>query len=441
MRQIPSLQVLCLRSVGGHGCNAEDTFAPSKPNASDADGKTVASSASRLLQSFDSNDENMIISRTPATGKGASRRNQANDVDLNHPWIGIWSSGDPENREMLMEFGSSGLDILQSYIDSLVELGRMDDSKLGLHFFEEWKANVMAKTTSSLQPVKKKARRDSKSITDNLGSLSLHNTILGEETIEAMIKSNMTPHLAVLDLTGIQTLTDDYLFPILKDSKNLQRLSIKNCRRLTNRTLENLGQYSSNLTSLDIGGSYNLKPQAILEACANLFYLKELYASGLGWTDALLQELTSLRGWNGLAVGFAPLLTAQGFKTAMLSQANSLISLAIPFCEQMVDAALVGSLGRHLPQLRALDVRGNSNLTSLTGWYDGRATLDPKPEAQPLLVLARYSGISKASIEEAKRIHPLDAMELDCIMDSGGIGLGIQRQVEEEELEEEQEEQ
>jgi hypothetical protein len=139
--------------VGGHGCNAEDTFAPSKPNTSDADGKTVASSASRLLQSFDSNDENISISRTPATGKGAARRNQANDVDLNHPWIGIWSSGDPEKREMLMEFGSSGLDVLQSYIDSLVELGRMDDSKLGLHFFEEWKANVLAKETSSLQPV------------------------------------------------------------------------------------------------------------------------------------------------------------------------------------------------------------------------------------------------------------------------------------------------
>jgi hypothetical protein len=124
MRQIPSLQVLCLRSVGGHGCNAEDTFAPSKPNTSDADGKTVASSASRLLQSFDSNDENISISRTPATGKGAARRNQANDVDLNHPWIGIWSSGDPEKREMLMEFGSSGLDVLQSYI-------RVEGERLG----------------------------------------------------------------------------------------------------------------------------------------------------------------------------------------------------------------------------------------------------------------------------------------------------------------------
>lgn len=433
MRQIPSLQVLCLRNVGGKGCNAEDTFARSKPKTSDAgDGKKVASSASKLLQSFDTNDESISISRTPATGKGSARRNQANDVDLNHPWIGIWSSADRETRELQMEFGSPGLDILQCFIDSLVELGRMDDSKLGLHFFEEWKANVLAKKEKSIHHLKKKARRDANSIT-KLGSLSMHNAVLAEETIEAMTKSNMAPHLAVLDLTGIQPLTDDFLYPILKDAKNLQRLSIKNCRRLTNRTLESLGQYSSNLVSLDIGGSYNLKPQAILEVCANLFYLRELYASGLGWTDALLQELTSMRGWTGLAVGFAPLLTAQGFKAAMLSQSNSLISLAIPFCEQMVDAALIGNLGRHLPELKALDVRGNSNLTSLTGWYDGRATLTPKPAARPLFVLARYSGISKSSIDDAKRIHPVDATDLDCILDSGGIGLGILRQVEVEE--------
>eukprot|EP00980_Cylindrotheca_fusiformis_P022442 scaffold9308_cov115-Cylindrotheca_fusiformis.AAC.5 len=436
LRQIPSLQVLCLRSVGGHGCTAEDTFAPSKPKTASSDGKKVPSCASRMLQSFDSNDHNVVISRTPATGKGAARRNQANDVDLNHPWIGVWSSRDPVSRELLMEHGSPGLDVLQCFIDSLVELGRMDDSKLGCHFFEEWKANVLAKSgaSSSHPPPKKKSRRDSNDI-PKLGSLSLHNSVLGEETIEAMTKANMAPHLAVLDLTGIQTLTDEFLEPILKDAKNLQRLSLKNCRRLTNRTLEILGQHSSKLTSLDIGGSYNLNPQSVLEVCANLFYLRELYASGLGWTDELLQELTSMRGWTGLAVGFAPMLTAQGFKAAMLSQSNSLISLAIPFCEQMVDAALMGNLGRHLPELRALDVRGNSNLTSLTGWYDGRATLDPKPEARPLLVLARYSGISKSSIDDAKRIHPLDAMELECIMDSGGIGLGIQRVMEEAEEE------
>ncbi|CAJ1964022.1 unnamed protein product [Cylindrotheca closterium] len=450
MREIPSLQVLCLRSVGGLGCSAERTFDPNKgkkkknenkrgnnSNAKQDDNLPQnPTSASKLLQSFDGE---IKINRTPAIGKGAVRRKQANDVDLNHPWIGIWSSDDRETQVLQMEYGSPSLDVLQCFIDSLVELGRMDDCKLGVHFFREWKANVLAKKESNTvvvksksrkqTPPKKKARREQE-VSVKLGSLSLHNSVLGEDTVNAMVESKMASHLAVLDMTGIQPLTDDLLFPILKDASNLKRLSVKNCRRLTSKTLEHLGQYTSQLTSLDIGGAYNLKPQAVLEACANLFYLDELYASGLGWTDGLLQELTSLRGWKGLSMGFAPLLTAGGFKAAMLSQTKSLISLSIPFCEQMVDAALLGALGRHLPLLRALDVRGNTNLVSLTGWYDGRATLAPKPEAQPLLVLARYSGVAKASLEDTKRIHPLDALHLDCILDSDGIGLGIQRTME-----------
>mmetsp|Transcript_24052 Transcript_24052/g.58866 ORF Transcript_24052/g.58866 Transcript_24052/m.58866 type:complete len:453 (+) Transcript_24052:60-1418(+) len=440
MREIPSLQVLCLRCVGGLGCSTERTFDPSKSrkkkNSANKQGKNAKddvpqtrSSASKLLQSFHGE---VKINRTPAIGKGAARRKQASDVDMNHPWIGIWSSNDRETQVLEMEYGSPSLDVLQCFIDSLVELGRMDDSKLGLHFFREWKANVLAKNESTVtktntKPKKKKARRE---VSVKLGSLSLHNSVLGEDTVNAMVESGMPNHLAVLDMTGIQPLTDELLLPILKDAKNLRRLSVKNCRRLTSKTLENLGQHTSQLTSLDIGGAYNLQPQAVLEVCANLFYLEELYASGLGWTDSLLQELTSLRGWKGLSMGFAPLLTAAGFKAAMLSQTKSLLSLSIPFCEQMVDAALLGALGRHLPLLQALDVRGNTNLASLTGWYDGRATLAPKPAARPLLVLARYAGVTKASLEDTKRIHPLDALHLECILDSGGIGLGIRRRLE-----------
>lgn len=438
MREIPSLQVLCLRSVGSLGCSAERTFDPSK-SRKNKKGKRQStdevpptrSSASKLLQSF---DDEVKVSRIPAIGKGSARRNQANDVDLNHPWIGTWSGNDPETQVLEMEYGSSSLDVLQAFIDALVELGRMDDSKLGVHFFREWKANVLAKnepdSKKSLTPPSKKRAKREQATVDKFGSLSLHNATLGEDTVNAMVESGMPIHLAVLDMTGIQPLTDDFLYPILKDAKNLKRLSVKNCRRLTNKTLENLGHFNTQLTSLDIGGAYNLKPQAVLEVCANLFHLKELYASGLSWTDSLLQELTSLRGWKGLSVGFAPLLTAAGFKAAMLSQTTCLLSLSIPFCEQMVDAALLGALGRHLPLLRALDVRGNTNLVSLTGWYDGRATLAPKPDPQRLLVLARYSGVTKASLEDTKRIHPLDAMQLECILDSGGIGLGIQRRVE-----------
>lgn len=46
---------------------------------------------------------------------------------------------------------------------------------------------------------------------------------------------------------------------------------------------------------------------------------------------------------------------------------------------------------------------------------------------QPLLVLARYSGISKNAVEDTRRIHPLQAVDLTCCLDSDGVGTGIRR--------------
>ena len=437
MREIPSLQVLCLRAVGGHACSPEDTFAETS--------QKQPSTASRLLRSFhrrspNNDDDNhkdndkviasIPVKRTPAIGKGSARRKQANDVDLNHPWIAVRKD---EGAPLYMESGSSALDVLQSLVDSLVELGRMDDTRLGLHYFQEWKANVAAveqkgaEKTTTLTPNKR--RRISPTTTEPppLGSLSLHNAIIMGETIEAMVQSKMTANLAVLDLTGIQTLNDELLKQILTTAPHLRRLSVKNCRRLTNKSLITLSENSTKLYSLDIGGSYNLKINAVLEMIANLSQLMELHASGLGWTDESVQELTSLRSWKALSLGFSSFLTAGGFKKALLNVSHSLLSLALPFCEHLVDAALLGYMGRNLPHVRALDMRGNSNLTSLTGWYDGRATIVPTVPNQPLVVLARYSGVSKSSLEDTKRIHPLEATQLNCILDSGGVGTGIQR--------------
>lgn len=100
--------------------------------------------------------------------------------------------------------------------------------------------------------------------------------------------------------------------------------------------------------------------------------------------------------------------------------------LAIPFCEQALDTSLLGFLGRSLVKVSALDIRGNSAVNSLTSWFDGRVAAGA--EALELFVLGRYSNITKASLEETKRIHPIHAIELTCILDGTGVGGGIQRQ-------------
>jgi hypothetical protein len=468
MREIPQLQVLCLRSIGSHSCSVEVTF------AKNADDNTL-SKASRLLRSFhqrpiedddsapqdDSTTTTTTIAsvpmkRTACIGKGSARRDQANEVDLNHPIIACRmgsteltdESIDDSNKStstlLIMEHGNPALDCLQSYVDSLVELGRMDDSRLGLHFFEEWKCNVLlgsGKTLQELDTPRKKRRRgtgttsptttntNTNTNTNNqdlaLGSLSLHNCSIFEETIGAMVEAQIGDCLGVLDITGVHSLNDAMLEQLLPTCPHILRLSIKNCRRLTRISTQLIGTHQKNLQCLDIGGSYNVTPQDLLDILPNLPDMTELHASGLAWSNPLVQELCSLRAWQGLSLGFTPYLTAMGLKDALTPIADSLQTLALPFCEAMVDNAFLGVLGRNLPNVVCLDVRGNSNLSNLTGWYDGRASANLK--AQTLIVLARYSNVSKQSLEDTKRIHPLETTQMVCILDGGGVGIGIRR--------------
>ena len=597
-REIPALSVLTLRAIGNPKCKADETFKPSK------DGKP--STASRLLRSFhkrpvlgsgetmsdyvkreaeaikDIEDDTNVptleripMKRTPAIGGKSGRRKQANDVDLNHPWIATYlheeteedSSNDNDNipanpleQTLVAESGSCALDLLQSYVDALVEMGRMDDSRLGLQFFAEFKANIELQYQASLPfnnqeaapfeaeeapqpeqpqapepatpapidapiPRKKKRKRSGggafsaakkkkeaeakaaaeakrqaaiiAAVPKSRGSLSLHNCEVLIETSSNLISSRLLEHIHVLDLTGLQTLTDDVLLPFLRSAGlQLERLSLKNCRRLTDISIHNMCEHCPNLRAIDLGGDYNIWPRTVIDALSvkiikrgrgvftsqSLPHLVELHAGGIGptggWTDALLPELFALRGWKALSIGFSPYLTFAGWKEALLSveqehkeeaaekvqldqppesnnegteeitiprndvvkpkattnMCQTLQSLGIAFCEmQLVDNAWLGLVGRHLPNLRALDVRGNHSINSMTSWYDGRATISTSIKVHPrqsLVVLARYSGVSSNSIEETKRIYPMAAAPLTVSIESDGIGLGILRQSE-----------
>jgi hypothetical protein len=488
MREIPDLQTLCLRSVGSHACSTEKTFAKVDPGG-------LPSTASRLLRSFlhrnaatsgnpsDSNsadDDNVVddaaassirsipVPRRPCIGPGSSRRVNANEVDLNHPVVGCRkkplrkAAEDPlaDNtrfRPLVMQYGNPAIDTLQVYIDALVEMGRMDDTRLGLQFFEEWKTLVQdaypeltaaatAAVASASSPRKgpsRKRRRGSGAATTSPvpiaaparvqtvapGSLSLHNSSGADETFAAMVKSGMGPHLRVLDLTGVRGLTDDLANKVLAETPALERLSIKNCRKVTGKTCRLLIEHKlTNLEFLDVGGCFNVTTQDVLDVLPGLPKLKELHASGMQWQDETIRALVELRdSWTALSFGFSPALTQPSLRESLLNLGDSLVSLALPFCDTVVDNALLGALGRNMPMLQYLDLRGNPALNTVTGWYDGRASADLA--VAPLTVLARYTGISENSVEETRRTHPVQTADrlLTVVLDGGGMGAGIFR--------------
>lgn len=478
LREIPPLQILCLRAIGPPTCSFEDTFAKSK------DGQP--STASRLIRSFhkrhvgsattaavaaaavpttnaadkDNTDavsdiEIIPMERTPCIGTGSARRIHANDVDLHHP-----IAASRLNGTLVLEHGNPALDCLQSYPDSLVELGRMDDARLGLHFFQEWRANVLlaaghplteppaAVTAAAAATAGGKKRRRSGTVAvaapsqaeltqvqydkAPTASLSLYNCTLSTDTIEAMVASGMGPHISCLDLTGTHGLNDDLLFILLPVCSNLQRLSLKNCRRITDTALQLLAEHCPKLVSLDVGGAFNMTTATVLDVTVPaLEHLQELHASGMGWNNDSIAAVTTMREWKALSLGFSMRLTQSSIRQSLMDCSASLTALSLPFCESVVDNALMGVLGRNLPFVKYLDLRGNSSLSTITGWYDGRASADLGE--QFLLMLARYSGLQESSVEETRRIHPLEASKdmLTVILDGGGMGAGICR-VEEE---------
>lgn len=455
MREIPDLQILCLRAVGSHNSSTETTFATNKNGEPSLASRLLRSYHFRGKESVENNSDNLRtiydipIPPRPCIGPGSSRRMNANEVDMNHPFIGCREPTDDPNsirfQPLIMQYGNAALDCLQSYIDTLVDLGRMDDRRLGVNFFREWKANVqnispssdaaaIPNTTTPIKGVSSKKRRRSvgNALSDSymqppvsLGSLSLHNCTIADETFACMVKSDMCMHLAVLDLTGLRGLTDKLATMIFEVSPNIERLSVKNCRKITGKTIVQLILLKK-LKCLDVGGCFNVSTNDVLNVIPSLPELKELHASGLLWSDESLQALVNVRdNWRGLSLGFNTNISQPVLRESLMQLGDSLRSLALPFCETIVDNALLGVLGRNMPVLQFLDLRGNGSLNTVTGFYDGRTSADLPVLA--LTVVGRYSGLSEASVEETRRVHPLHAAGnlLTVYLDEKGMGAAI----------------
>lgn len=490
---------------------------------------------------------NLVPVIRPEYGSGASgRRSNANDVDISTPWIACRSLTQAKNEydntnqesnfpiskkakishstsstslssqenktlqhnngSLVIEHGNPGVDCLQTYIDVLVELGRMNDSKLGVHFFSQWKECVLegwkysirrnknknnslpnAEITSEVEanqvqemvsPKKKKKKKSKKrkisSVDKNnesisssstaaksssntcqkniingpKGSLSLHNCATASfKTFNSIRQSNLGQYLDVLDLTGVHSLTDTlFIENIVKSCPKIRRLSLKNCRRITGKSIKAIQENLFEIEALDVGGSFNVKPLDLIDLAKHrgesslsdsnssnfsekVKPLRECYVSGLGWTDGMLWELIyPLRNQlRGVSVGFSSSrVTGAGLLKALSLAKSTLERIALHFCDS-VDTEIFAEMGKLFPQVTVWDIRGNA-VTSLTPFLNARSSSSSAENGgqhcEQILILARYTSLSMRSLDESRTLYP-DVFK--CIIDGGGTGLGIRR--------------
>eukprot|EP00581_Thalassiosira_minuscula_P017187 CAMPEP_0183721930 /NCGR_PEP_ID=MMETSP0737-20130205/14041_1 /TAXON_ID=385413 /ORGANISM="Thalassiosira miniscula, Strain CCMP1093" /LENGTH=531 /DNA_ID=CAMNT_0025951999 /DNA_START=40 /DNA_END=1635 /DNA_ORIENTATION=- len=436
---------------------------------------------SRLLRSL------RDLSGRPQRPYSGPGRPNANDVDIAHPWIlavyppresvnnaplltAPTTTEDNDNdatttneeREFLaIENSNHAVECMQQFIDALVESGRAGDTRMGAHFFREWVAAItgmdaraissiakMSSSSSERVPRKKKRQKSSSSSSSSstpstaivvdeslpLGSLSLHNFAAGStQTFRSMQKANVGCCLGTLDLSGVHGLTDSILSDVICNSGSfprIRRLSVKNCRKLTGKGIASLVKLTK-LAAFDVGGCFNIHPADVTSLVRNHPSTKkgrlvEIYASGLGWTDVALEEIVDATAGRlrGLGVGFSPYISGPGLILTLGKLASTLSRLAVPFCTGMDDAA-AAALGRTLPNLAVLDIRGCNKVYSLSAMMEGRVGNSESNGASAghLFVLGRYSGISNNSLEETMRLFD----GLTCVLDGGGIGEGIRR--------------
>ena len=234
MREIASLQTLCLRTVGAPACNPEQVLS-GKPKAKP---KLLRRASSVLTTSGEKSQEEdeadvtpcppppdvpTLVGRllhrmrdldVPPRAYKSPRGQNANDVDINHPWnLVIYPPREdennapilvPDNRDgesaiveeptefLALESQNPAVEALQMFIDAVVESGRAGDKRMGVLFWREFYRAVTGQdapvavdeTSETVEPKrpKKKQKKDkakkaaSVSTPDfPLGSLSLHN--------------------------------------------------------------------------------------------------------------------------------------------------------------------------------------------------------------------------------------------------------------------------
>jgi hypothetical protein len=241
-------------------------------------------------------------------------------------------------KDRLQEF-----DLAQVLVDYITEAGRFTDDVLPLSLFEQ------GRTT-----------------------LSLKNSKISGKYI-AKIIDRVNTNLTELDISGTFQVDDDVVHMVLKKCSKLAKLNIRNCRKVTNKSLEYVNAKGRNLTALNIGGNFNLTHDGLnkfLSSCSHLDAFDEIGLSGLPVQSDTL-GLVSRHCSNLTAISLAYCdLGEMALRDFIEQRGTQLQKLCISWLctttgsvhEQVSVEFVSDFLAKSCPQLQELDICGLRNL-------------------------------------------------------------------------------
>jgi hypothetical protein len=276
-------------------------------------------------------------------------------------------------------------DVAQVLVDYITEAGRFTDDVLPPWLFKA------GRTTLRLRNTKVSGKYIGK-IIDNVGS-----------------------ELTELDVSGTFQVDDATVAYVLEKCRKLTSLNIRNCRKITDKSLEVIVAKGNSLVDLDIGGNVNISYKGVigLVSSKKMSSLRELNLSGLPiQADTLALISRSGNKLTSFGIGFAD-IGESALRDFISTRGHQLEKLGLHWMcsttncmfDQLTADFIFDFLPRTCPLLSELDICGQKNINapSLQQFLDAKLSQSESSPGQwvPLRILkAKFIGSTKALVEQ-----------------------------------------
>eukprot|EP00752_Nemacystus_decipiens_P003939 g3607.t1 len=199
---------------------------------------------------------------------------------------------------------------------------------------------------------------------DSFTSVSLANSKVGDAFIRDTL-SMRCPMLRSVNLTACFYIRDASIEALLSRCTLVERLYLRNCRKLTDLTLEHIVRLGPKIAAVDIGGCFNINAAAVdnlCEAHPNSGGFTELDISGILVTANTLEVVCRrCRRLEQLRMGFVEYMEAT-LTSTLAPLVGNLRSLHVHWNSCVTDEFLSWAV-QSIPRLEDLNVCGCSKVT------------------------------------------------------------------------------